>query len=524
MVKIEMNFIKGTFYIPGNLNLLICAAVFVFLQSILLFDLGAAQQWLQYENNPFKIVLHPAQISISGRGGIIVCDLNGDGLFDYIVSTKENNYGDEDRATIGAYDHNGDVLWLQDNIDLLVNGNAENYGLPGWHGPGISAGDVDGDGNVEVVYLSTKNEVIISNGQTGEIKKTIYVPLPGIIEKAYNSFLIFKNETLPSGFKHSKTKIIKHFLENPKRWSHFQIVNLEGQLDNEIILQADPSPFRWLKAISLETGTTLWEFHEYMGCRHNGFRAADIDGDGFDEVVGGVMIDHDGTLKQNWTYRNIGNGHLDSLFIQDIVPNEPGLEWVVLEEIWSKAKDRKTALLGKNKIFFYHSNEGLEPQNAAIGEFDVSHTGLEIWCRSRFEHDQRPWVISSSGETIASYRLNDRKPKEWSDKGIEVIYPIDWMGSPPNFIAAKERGTKGNICIIDPMTGKFLLWWPENADRIYVADVAGDYREEIIVINSKEKEIRVYWNEDVNLSKKNDRNWSQNYYKRQKLNYNYYSP
>ncbi len=496
--------------------------VYISVYLIFVLDSFSGQPFIEYTINPYVIEMHSSQHIISGRGGIIVWDVNNDGLFDYIVSTKEGNFGDNERATLCAYDHNGNIIWLDDDIDIQMNGNAENYGLPGWHGPGVTAGDVDGDGESEVLHLNTKNEIVIRNGNTGQIERKIYVPLPGIFAKFKNSVKIFTDEVIPSNFKYAKKKVIRHFLENPKRWSHLQIVNLQGEGDNEVILQADPLPFRWLKAVSLDTGNTLWEFHEYKGCNHNGFRAADIDGDGFDEVVGGNVIDHDGTLIKDWEYRKY-HGHLDSLYINDVLPDEQGLEWVVTEEIGG-VKEDDTALLGKKKVYFYHSFNGWEPQNAVIGEFDISYPGLEIWCRSRFDYDQRPWVIDSKGNTIANYRLNDLKPTGWSEEGIEVISSIDWTGSVPNYIAAQERHAEGKIAIINPMTGQFLHWWDENSARIYVADVAGDYREEIIVLNSLEKEIRIYWNPDSNKNTRGKRYWDENYYKRQKLNYNYYSP
>ena len=53
---------------------------------------------------------------------------------------------------------------------------------------------------------------------------------------------------------------------------------------------------------------------------------------------------------------------------------------------------------------------------------------------------------------------------------------------------------------------------------------AGDFREEIIIVNSQENEIRVYWNEAKSEFDHEKRYWDSNHYKRQKLNHNYYSP
>ena len=62
----------------------------------------------------------------------------------------------------------------------------------------------------------------------------------------------------------------------------------------------------------------------------------------------------------------------------------------------------------------------------------------------------------------------------------------------------------------------------EKADRIYVADVAGDWREEIIVVNGKE--IHVYQNTARNPRPGERRLWSRQAYRRSKMSWNYYSP
>jgi len=91
----------------------------------------------------------------------------------------------------------------------------------------------------------------------------------------------------------------------------------------------------------------------------------------------------------------------------------------------------------------------------------------------------------------------------------------------------------GDVAIIDPITGEFLQVFDEDAARIYVADVSGDNREEIVVLNSRLNEIHVYTNPQPAKGENGPSpsspasqasNWERNYYKRQKMNYNYYSP
>ena len=213
-------------------------------------------KWPNYPANPFVIGIR--QPRLTERGGLIVADFDDDGLLDYALSTKDDPVVNEaTRATIGVYGHDGTVLWVRD-VDLRINKGF--YGLPGIFGPGLAAGDVDGDSQTELLHLNTRNDLVIRNGLHGEVEQTIALPIV----------------TRGAGF-----------------WGQFQLVNLRGRGDRDVILQAEvvpnPDSFRnkypWLTAFSLETGEVLWSTDAYDGVRHGGFRAADIDGDGLDEVA-----------------------------------------------------------------------------------------------------------------------------------------------------------------------------------------------------------------------------------------------
>jgi len=486
------------------------------------FDDSKLEEWAQYSSNPYRIKISELHTDLTrGGGGILVADIDNDGLLDYLLSTTCESENKKE-TVLSAYSHQGKLLWVLNDIDLLLTNKAEIDGLPGLCAPGIEVADVDLDGSNEVVYLSHHNEIIIRNGLDGQLKRTIDVGQP-------SSYFFSRSFTLIENiFKTNIKAGRKAWNKKPERWSHFQIVNLIGEGDNEIILQADPVPFNWLRALSLDDGKILWETDQYHGLRHGGFKAFDIDLDGFDEVLGGNWINNDGTVAPDWHYKK-SYGHLDALVCGDIVPTTDGLEWIVLEEGAYKPnrttnKEDRTILMNSKGVMFYASYFGWEPQNAAIGEFDTTHAGLEIWCRSRFDSLQKPWIIGSDGKILANWEMSDVKPDHWSDAGVEFIFTIDWDGSGRSFCAAKERHTDGKICIFDPMTGEFLKWWEEKASRIFVADVSGDPREEIIALNSDENELRVYWNEINPAKVRTNRLWAKNYYKRQKMNYNYYSP
>ena len=85
-------------------------------------------------------------------------------------------------------------------------------------------------------------------------------------------------------------------------------------------------------------------------------------------------------------------------------------------------------------------------------------------------------------------------PPGWTTKGVEVIHTIDWTGEPHQLACAKLRHESGDVGLFEPLTGQLSLSSPEKSDRLYVADVSGDWREEIVVLNGSE--LHVYSNDD----------------------------
>jgi len=205
------------------------------------------------------------------------------------------------------------------------------------------------------------------------------------------------------------------------------------------------------------------------------------------------------------------------MFIRDVRPDLPGLEVALLEE-----GANHVSLVNMEQFIWRAHYQHQEPQNAAIGEFDLDRPGLEIWCRGRDDKHQKPFLLDANGQLIAHYEMDQVAPEGWTVKGVEVIWTIDWTGAAKQLVAAKERHKSGDVAIFDPLSGKFFQHFKEEADRLYVADVSGDWREELIVVSGNE--IHVYHNATSNPNPNRERLWTQNYYRRSKMTWNYYSP
>lgn len=425
-------------------------------------------------------------ISLDGNGldervgGLIAADVNDDTQKDFIVTQP---------GYIAAYASSGQQLWTkQTNIQLT--GKAEDQGLPGLHAPGVQVADVDGDGNSEVLFL-TQNTVEIVRGDTGETERSI-------------------NLQSPSG---------------TERWEHLVVANFRGEGDRDLLVQATNAQGyrlgRYLAAYALDepTDSPLWVRNDFQSPAHNGARVADLNGDGRDEVLGGTIIGPDGDLLFKAPIEpQAKRPHLDSLFVADVRPDLPGLEVVALEE----GGDNRVFLYSRDRLIWTTHYQHQEPQNAAVGDFDPDRPGLEIWLRSRYDKHQKPFVFDAQGQLIANYEMNDVAPSNWTAKGVETIFTIDWTGDSKQLAAAKERHEQGDVALFDPLSGQFLVRVPEQAARLYVADVSGDWREELIVLN--QDEIHIYQNSEPNANPDRPRLWTQDHYRRSKMTWNYYSP
>jgi hypothetical protein len=477
----------------------------------------AGDTWDNYPGNPFVIdVDRPVY-----RSSLFVEDLNGDDLLDYCYRSLDAVY---------AYDHFGGLLWWH---PLVKAGEVfQEYE----DGTRHSAGDIDGDGQVEVILLDGINTVFVYDGLTGAPERTIVLPLIG------------QNNI----------------------WYHISIVNLRGVGDRDFVAQSrDISGInrhlylnKNLIAWDLEGNRELWRvihdnneqngiYEGFWGSAHSSFHAADVDFDGRDEIVGANMIESDGTIVDlgyptDWV-ESAGEfiDHIDAVSIGDFRPELPGLEWVITEEDHVDNTDQwHTSMLSVNGLLWrvetdlFADGPDREPQNIAVGNFDPTRQYAEIWVRSRFstpESVQHPWVIDAFGEQFADYAMDEVLPAGFSThpygnrEGIEEISVIDWEGGPRKFIAAAARHVDGDIGVFDAVTGG-AVWTTGHdfdavrASLIYVADVAGDNREEIIIYDKVRRQLQVFWNDGISLDPIKPRKWQDPLYRRQNQNWNYYSP
>ncbi len=467
---------------------------------------GAAYgDWPQYEQNPFRI---PITIPLwsgnqyrNDKGGLVIHDVTGDGLKDFVISFKEGpEQDDSGDAYIGAYSHHGEEIWAE-QVDMRLNMKAEYAGLPGHFGPGFYIADIDGDGRPELLHIDTSDRLVIRDARTGAVKRTGAVELP----------------------------------EGGGRWGGMvQVCNFRGMGMVDALLQAeyeggdsrnapDPhNPFHRLTAVKLDSYEdgefeVLWHNTDYIGGRHYGARAMDLTGNGRDDIAGAVIVNHEGKIAHEWRLPEEGFAHYDSIKVQNARPDLPGLEVFVITE----GGEEWVAMVNHDEGVVYRSSfQNEEPQKGAVGQFDPERPGLESWWANKESNYRHPFVFDSKGELIAAYDFKSKFPPEgqerdWSTGSTTFI---DWKGTETQQAFMRGRydhpslGGVANPVIFDPMSGEIIEWFDTPVRQCFPADVSGDYREEIVGIDGETNELVIWWNPEPN-ERERPRYWNHQWYR-----------
>jgi len=446
----------------------------------------------QYQSNPFVITLRQDIPNQDNRGSLFVCELDGDGRIDFLVTSP---------GAIGAYSHDGALLWLKHDDILLSRSANGGRGYPGSQAPGAICGNGGGSGSSFVAYLTSQGKLMVLRGGTGEVERSF--EFPGAEGLA--------------------------------------IANLRGKGDEDAIIQYSQSE---LRAINLTTGKTLWHTKHWFGIEHSQVRTADINGDGRDEMLGPILLDSQGHRLGAWDLKRDQGTHLrslDSLTVGDIIPGGP-LEVVLAEQ----GGNNEAVVFNVKQILWGRRRENIpptgqcarerDPDKVAVGDFSTDSPGLEVFARSACGHE--PWVMNSRGKIIATWQVLKTAPKGWAtvkstfrsgiEGGIDVVRAIDWFGAKSRrHLFVKERHLDGKAAIVDPMNGEFLKVFDVRATRTYSADIAGDFREEVAILeagDSGSSRLKIYWNEREPEHSGLPSPWSNTLYRRLKQNWNYYSP
>ncbi|MDR2148075.1 MAG: glycoside hydrolase family 88 protein [Tannerella sp.] len=409
-------------------------------------------------------------------GKIGVADLNGDGKYDYVIRTPDSNtdpgfkVGDTTGRTfqIEAYLHDGTFLW---SFDL---GQGIEPGV--WYSP-FAVYDFDGDGKAEVV-LKTASDTVKrdKNGHIGYGTEYLTV-LDGMTGKQ-----IAQTDWNPRNDRYGDL--------NRQNRNQIGVAYLDGKTPY-ILSCRGTYKLMTVEAWKLENGALkrvwLWEGDEENPVvrsqgAHN-MVCGDVDNDGRDEILlGSCMLDDNGTLL--WS---AGLGHPDKVYLTDIDPRREGLEvFLALEPFHDNGRGVCTVDAATGHPVWNIGRKTMHVGDGMVTDFDPDSEGLECFA----SEDPKG---GSSDKYLLTYKggylgMNEDVPAcrnwVWWDGDLirETLKGADsrWGAD------SKSEGRKQQIykwkgeTLTDDIQGDIIL----------IADLTGDWREEIVA--ALEGEVRIY--------------------------------
>ena len=419
-------------------------------------EVGEPAVWSDPPVNGYRALRLRDDVRSVDRVGI--GDLDGDGHYDFVVKHPAGNIdpgrrvASKDTYKIDGYDgRTGRFRW---RIDLGWN---INHGI--WFSPMVVR-DLDGDGKAEVClrtapYAATRQEMFspdkpfvlegpeylaVYSGETGqEIDKVDWIERGEVTDWADRSGNRSSRHMMGVAYLDGKTPSVlavrgTYGLMKVDAW-----VLQDRKLRNVWRWTNERAPFK------------------YQGQGQHSIKTGDIDGDGADEILNGsIAIDNDG--RTMWS---TGLGHGDRFYLADIDPGRPGLEvWYTIEDphpqhgvsLWDARHG--TLIFGSDE-----PNTDNQIASGLAGDIDPAYPGMEVWGDRYFF-------------TAQGRRIDGPVPPQ-----NELVW---WDGDP-----LRELHSKGTISKWQgPVLGR------TEGSVQHVADITGDWREEIVTFAGGE--LRIY--------------------------------
>lgn len=390
-----------------------------------------------------------------------IADLDGDGRLDVVIKQPNQNidpyeaYWKPSPGTykLEAYTLAGKMLW---RYDL---GWAIEQGI--WYSPYIVY-DLDGDGKAEVAVKTGEGDPRGPDGrvQSGPEYLTI---LDGQTGKPVTRVAWPAREMFPSYNYASRNQLAVAYLDGRRP----ALIVLRGTYNVMVAV-----------AYRYEKGqlTEIWRWdnrgleRKYQGQGAHWTQAADVDGDGKDEIIlGSLVLDDNG--KPLWS---TGLGHPDHAYVGDLDPERPGMEiYYGMETRQPKNAmcmvDAKTGEI----LWGYDGPTRHVHSHGMCSDIDPRYPGAECYSADTDPKKNFAWarLWSAQGKVISEENLAGFGP--W------VAY---WDADPYRELVIGSRIRKYHP---PQELGPRL-----EGSYIATVDLVGDWREEIIT--TVPGEIRIY--------------------------------
>lgn len=409
-----------------------------------------------------------------------VGDLDGDGEYELVVKWDPSNAQDNSKSGttgnvyIDAYKLDGTFLWRIDlGINIRAGAHYTQFQVYDYDGDGkaevackTAPGTVDGMGNFVLMgsddpnkdyrnssgyVLSGPEYLTMFKGETGEaISSVAYTPARGTVSSWGDKY----------GNRVDRFLACTAYLDGV----HPSLVMCRGYYTRSTLTAYDFKNGKLVQRWAYDSGNS--DSGAYGEGYHN-LSVADVDNDGFDEIIyGSACIDHDGSL-----YYRTGFGHGDAMHVSDLDPSTADLEgWFVHEETGSAYGFELRNLRTGKVIFGEKTNSDVGRGLAA--DIDAKYPGFECWstangnvydCKGNVISTKRPSVnfrIYWDGD-LQDELLDGNKLDKWNGNGTTRLFSVYDVEA-----ASSCNSTKATPCLS--------------------ADIFGDWREEMIFWNGND--------------------------------------
>jgi hypothetical protein len=419
------------------------------------------------------------EIDISAYKGSYLClgDLNNDSRMDFLLYKNGSSYNIPGRLI--ALDSDGQKLWEKGDaaIQKHAGSGSADIGQPGTS-PALrgiaTVFDIDHDGRVEVITEFLENDkpmLCILDGQTGQIKYSVPSPIDMSIRQP-------KAQTVINRQPSRCHPIIR-------------IAWLDGQEKlPSIVLKYGASSGIPCHAFALnEKLNVLWHIEGTRNSMGHIPTVADVDGDGFDEIVLGHMLaDHNGTVL--WDKGEIFGWHADTTAVDELIPNA-GRQILIsvcgIGPIYCLNKD--------GQILWQKSREEIAHGQAVwIGNFIEDLPGKEVIACASGHVGKFVTLKGSDGTTIADFEHKKLMPSypdfptvvNWKGKGVQSLWiPQDRAIVNGRGEVVAELGSQDEYVNNKLHCGTS---WRPVAAQAFAIDILGDDRDELVLYEPYEGE------------------------------------